>query len=85
MASRRRDREGRGDAVESRPEDFLHQCYMAGKLQVLVGAGISLASGFPNWDELSYGLLESHLRDKYADHAFATPDRIGGSRKSSSV
>lgn len=37
----------------------LHACYQAGSLRILVGAGVSMASGLPGWDPLNLGLLRA--------------------------
>ncbi len=46
----------------------LHGCYDAGSLRILVGAGVSMTSGLPGWDQLNLGLLraviESDLRGR---------------------
>ncbi len=46
----------------------LHDCYDAGSLRILVGAGVWMASGLPGWDALNLGLLraviESDLRGR---------------------
>ncbi|MEM6292848.1 MAG: SIR2 family protein [Myxococcota bacterium] len=46
------------DARRELIED-LHGCYDAGSLRILVGAGVSMASGLPGWDALNLGLLRA--------------------------
>jgi hypothetical protein len=54
---------------------LLHGAFAAGDLHVLVGAGTSIASGFPPWDALNVGLLENHLRDDAANK-FVPADQL---------
>src|ERR1700742_4332530 len=39
----------------------LNDVYSAGKLNILVGAGASIGSGFPSWDALNDSLLKAYL------------------------
>src|SRR5580700_4031141 len=38
--------------------------YQASKLRLLVGAGTSIQSGFPDWDELNLRLITNYLRQE---------------------
>jgi hypothetical protein len=52
----------------------LHQSYRQGQLRVLVGAGSSVASGFPRWDQLNLNLLIEFLRVETSENKFVTAD-----------
>src|SRR5579871_104377 len=52
------DRDPRSPDINS-----LHRWYREGRLRLLIGAGTSIPSGFPTWDELNVGLLREHLMD----------------------
>jgi hypothetical protein len=54
----------------------LHASYKSGKLRVLVGAGSSIGSGFPTWDELCLGLLERYLSDKHAEGTLVAREEL---------
>lgn len=40
----------------------LHKRHCAGTLRILVGAGISISSGFPSWDQLNLRMMEEYLQ-----------------------
>jgi hypothetical protein len=40
----------------------LGDVYSAGNLNILIGAGASIGSGFPTWDALNHSLLEAYLK-----------------------
>ncbi len=54
-----------GDSPKRESEEqhigHLHNVYQAGKLRILVGAGTSMDSGLPSWENLSLKLLEGWL------------------------
>ncbi len=41
----------------------LHACYRAGSLRILVGAGVSMASGLPGWDALNMRLTQAVIEE----------------------
>lgn len=47
--------QGQGQALI----EELHECFEAGSLRILVGAGVSAASGLPGWDALNLSLLRA--------------------------
>src|SRR4051812_32382447 len=53
----------------------LHEFHKGGKLRILIGAGTSIPSGFPTWDQLNLRLLEGYL----AQERFSSDgkDRLG--------
>ena len=52
----------------------LHQSYRQGTLRILVGAGSSVASGFPRWDQLNLNLLDQFLRVETSENKFVTEE-----------
>jgi len=52
----------------------LHQSYRQGTLLILVGAGSSVASGFPRWDQLNLNLLDQFLRVETSENKFVTEE-----------
>lgn len=41
----------------------LHRIYEAGNLRILAGAGVSIASGFPDWETMNSRLLRNYLSE----------------------
>ncbi|HEY4239167.1 MAG TPA: hypothetical protein VGM88_05100 [Kofleriaceae bacterium] len=41
----------------------LHRYYREGRLRILVGAGVSMAAGFPGWQDLNRLLVDGWIRE----------------------
>jgi hypothetical protein len=54
--------------------DKIHASYREGRLECLVGAGASIASGLPSWNELSRRLIGEFLRRIHRDLALIDRD-----------
>ncbi|HZH15691.1 MAG TPA: SIR2 family protein [Archangium sp.] len=52
----------------------LQKSFQEGTLEVLVGAGASIASGLPSWNELNRRLLSTFLAEEYSDLEFQPRD-----------
>lgn len=52
----------------------LRKLFQAGSLELLVGAGASIASGLPSWNELNRRLLSAFLAREHSDLEFQTRD-----------
>lgn len=66
----------------------LHRAYRSRKLRLLIGAGVSIPAGFPNWDELIVSLLDRYIEDQIREERIpGIPERDRGelARKLSSV
>jgi hypothetical protein len=51
----------------------LHNQFVKGQLRILIGNGISIGSGFPEWDELNEGLLKQLIEsDTRSQNQWAT-------------
>jgi hypothetical protein len=48
---------------QARTLSELHNIYEAGNLRILAGAGVSIASGFPDWDTMNSRLLRNYLSE----------------------
>jgi hypothetical protein len=59
------------------PAEFianLQKSFQEGSLELLVGAGASIASGLPSWNELNRRLLSTFLAQEYSDLEFQPRD-----------
>jgi hypothetical protein len=45
----------------------LHKDYKSGNLALLIGAGVSVPSGFPSWDQLNQRLLLNYVKAEHGD------------------
>ncbi|MFY0581866.1 hypothetical protein ACN28S_53130 [Cystobacter fuscus] len=52
----------------------LQRSFQEGSLEFLVGAGASIASGLPSWNELNRRLLSSFLAQEHSDLEFQSGD-----------
>lgn len=51
----------------------LHKDFAAGNLSILVGAGVSVPSGFPGWDALNQRLLLEYVRAEHDENKLSSP------------